>query len=125
MFLHEGGTVYRSDFTRARRVDRLRLDFNLLDLTPCGRQERWEDSPPGLPQGEPYRWWRRHDEYAPLDLRAVGARLLAMLPALPCLDGTASRAGSLLPRRPWGRASGVRPAQSARMRRSPRTRPAS
>jgi predicted dithiol-disulfide oxidoreductase (DUF899 family) len=22
-----------------------------------------EDSPPGRPQGEPYQWWRRHDEY--------------------------------------------------------------
>ena len=21
------------------------------------------DSPPGRPQGEPYQWWRRHDEY--------------------------------------------------------------
>ena len=34
-----------------------------FDLTPLGRQEHWEDSPPGRPQGEPYQWWRRHDEY--------------------------------------------------------------
>lgn len=63
VFLRDGGAVYRSYFTAARGVDRLRLDFNLLDLTPYGRQETWEDSPAGWPQDEPYRWWRRHDEY--------------------------------------------------------------
>ena len=63
VFLREGEVVYRSYFTDARGVDRLRLDFNLLDLTPFGRQESWEDSPSGWPQTEPYRWWRRHDEY--------------------------------------------------------------
>jgi predicted dithiol-disulfide oxidoreductase (DUF899 family) len=44
-------------------VDRLRFDFNVLDLTPFGRQEQWEDSPDGWPQTQPYAWWRRHDEY--------------------------------------------------------------
>lgn len=63
VFLRDGDAVYRSYFTTARGVDRLRLDFNLLDLTPYGRQESWEDSPAGWPQTEPYRWWRRHDEY--------------------------------------------------------------
>lgn len=63
VFLREGSDVYRSYFTSARGVDRLRMDFNLLDLTPLGRQETWEDSPQGWPQTEPYRWWRRHDEY--------------------------------------------------------------
>ncbi len=32
-------------------------------LTPFGRQELWEDTPPGRPQSEPYQWWRRNDEY--------------------------------------------------------------
>lgn len=63
VFLRDGDAVYRSYFTAARGVDRLRMDFNLLDLTPFGRQESWEDSPGGWPQTEPYRWWRRHDEY--------------------------------------------------------------
>jgi predicted dithiol-disulfide oxidoreductase (DUF899 family) len=39
------------------------IDFNLLDLTPLGRQEEWEDSPDGWPQTTPYAWWRLHDEY--------------------------------------------------------------
>ena len=37
--------------------------WTFLDLTPLGRQEDWEDSPEGWPQGPPYEWWRRHDEY--------------------------------------------------------------
>jgi predicted dithiol-disulfide oxidoreductase (DUF899 family) len=65
VFLRDGDAVYRSYFTSARGVDRLRMDFSLLDLTPFGRQESWEDSPEGWPQTEPYRWWRRHDEYGP------------------------------------------------------------
>jgi predicted dithiol-disulfide oxidoreductase (DUF899 family) len=37
--------------------------WTLLDLTPLGRQEEWEDSPDGRQQGPAYAWWRRHDEY--------------------------------------------------------------
>lgn len=64
-FLRDGDDVYRTYFTTSRGVDRLRLDFNLLDLTAFGRQETWEDSPAGVPQTAPYEWWRRHDEYGP------------------------------------------------------------
>ena len=62
-FLRDGAAVYRTYFTTARGADRLRIDFNLLDLTPLGRQEEWEDSPEGWPQSPPYVWWRKHDEY--------------------------------------------------------------
>jgi predicted dithiol-disulfide oxidoreductase (DUF899 family) len=37
--------------------------WTLLDLTPLGRQEEWEDSPSDVPQERPYQWWRRHTEY--------------------------------------------------------------
>lgn len=63
VFLRDGDRVFRTYFTTARGVDRLRVDFNLLDLTPYGRQETWEDSPEGWPQTPPYQWWRLHDEY--------------------------------------------------------------
>jgi predicted dithiol-disulfide oxidoreductase (DUF899 family) len=63
IFLRDGERVFRTYFTRGRGVDRLRFDFNLLDLTPLGRQETWEDSPRGWPQTPPYQWWRLHDEY--------------------------------------------------------------
>ena len=63
VFLRDGDDVYRTYFTKARGVDRLRLDFNLLDLTPLGRQEAWEDSPEGWPQDPTMSWIRLHDEY--------------------------------------------------------------
>jgi predicted dithiol-disulfide oxidoreductase (DUF899 family) len=40
----------RTYYTTGRGVDRLRLDVNLMDLTPYGRQAEWEDSPEGWPQ---------------------------------------------------------------------------
>ncbi len=63
VFLRDEDRVFRTYFTASRGVDRLRLDFNLLDLTPLGRQESWEDSPEGWPQSAPYQWWRLNDEY--------------------------------------------------------------
>jgi len=62
-FVRDGDDVYRTYFTTARGVDRLRLDFNLLDLTALGRQEAWEDSPEGWPQTPTMQSLRRHDEY--------------------------------------------------------------
>jgi predicted dithiol-disulfide oxidoreductase (DUF899 family) len=63
VLLRDGDGVFRSYFTAGRGVDRLRLDFNLLDLTPYGRQEEWEDSPEGWPQDPTMSWLRPHDEY--------------------------------------------------------------
>jgi predicted dithiol-disulfide oxidoreductase (DUF899 family) len=62
VFLRDGDDVYRTYSTTGRGVDRLRFDSNILDLTPYGRQEEWEDSPEGTPQ-TPLGWWRLHDEY--------------------------------------------------------------
>jgi predicted dithiol-disulfide oxidoreductase (DUF899 family) len=64
VLLRDGDDVFRTYWTTARGVDRLRLDFNLLDLTPYGRQEEWEASPAGWPQDRTMGWLRRHDEYA-------------------------------------------------------------
>jgi predicted dithiol-disulfide oxidoreductase (DUF899 family) len=63
VFLRDGDDVYRTYFTSQRGVEALGSVWTFLDLTPLGRQEDWEDSPPGRPQGPPYEWWRRHDEY--------------------------------------------------------------
>jgi predicted dithiol-disulfide oxidoreductase (DUF899 family) len=64
VLLRDGDEVFRTYFTNGRGVDRLRLDFNLLDLTPYGRQEEWEDSPDGWPQTPTMQWLRHKDEYA-------------------------------------------------------------
>jgi predicted dithiol-disulfide oxidoreductase (DUF899 family) len=63
VFLRDGDDVYRTYFTNRRGVEALGTVWSHLDLTPLGRQETWEGSPPGRPQTEPYTWWRRHDEY--------------------------------------------------------------
>jgi predicted dithiol-disulfide oxidoreductase (DUF899 family) len=63
VFLRDDEDVFRTYFTTSRGVEALGSVWTFLDLTPLGRQEEWEDSPPGYPQGKPYEWWRRHDEY--------------------------------------------------------------
>jgi predicted dithiol-disulfide oxidoreductase (DUF899 family) len=63
VFVRDGKNVYRTYFTNGRGVETLGTVWTLLDLTPFGRQETWEDSPNGWPQTPPYQWWRRHDEY--------------------------------------------------------------
>jgi predicted dithiol-disulfide oxidoreductase (DUF899 family) len=63
VFLREGDRVFRTYFTTGRGVEALGSNWTLLDLTPLGRQETWEDSPEDYPQTPPYEWWRRHDEY--------------------------------------------------------------
>jgi predicted dithiol-disulfide oxidoreductase (DUF899 family) len=63
VFLRDGDNVYRTYFTSGRGVEALGSVWTFLDRTPLGRQEEWEDSPEGYPQGPPYEWWRRHDEY--------------------------------------------------------------
>jgi predicted dithiol-disulfide oxidoreductase (DUF899 family) len=54
MFLRDGEDVYRTYSTTARGVDRLLFANNILDLSVYGRQEDWEDSPPGWPQHPTY-----------------------------------------------------------------------
>ncbi|MES2661460.1 MAG: DUF899 domain-containing protein [Verrucomicrobiota bacterium] len=63
VFLRDGDQIYRTYFTTGRGLEALGSNWTFLDLTPFGRQELWEDTPPGRPQSEPYQWWRRHDEY--------------------------------------------------------------
>ena len=54
VFLRDGEDVYRTYSTTARGVDRLVFVNSILDLTPYGRQEDWEDSPAGWPQQPTY-----------------------------------------------------------------------
>jgi predicted dithiol-disulfide oxidoreductase (DUF899 family) len=54
VFLRDGEDVYRTYGTTSRGVDRLVFVNSILDLTPYGRQEEWEDSPPGWPQHPTY-----------------------------------------------------------------------
>ena len=61
--LRDGDRVFLTYATRGRGVEALGSVWTFLDLTPLGRQEDWEDTPPGRPQTPRYEWWRLHDEY--------------------------------------------------------------
>jgi predicted dithiol-disulfide oxidoreductase (DUF899 family) len=65
VFLRDGDRVFLTYATTGRGVEALGSVWTFLDLTPLGRQEEWEDTPPGRPQAPPYAWWRLHDEYEP------------------------------------------------------------
>ena len=55
LFLRNADSVYGTYTTTQRGVDRLVLANSMRDLLPYGRQEKWEDSPPGYPQHP--TWW--------------------------------------------------------------------
>ena len=63
VFIRQGDRVFQTWFTSGRGAEQASNTFQLLDLTPWGRQETWEQSPPGWPQEPPYSWQRLHDEY--------------------------------------------------------------
>jgi predicted dithiol-disulfide oxidoreductase (DUF899 family) len=63
VFLRDENRVFLTYMTRGRGVEAIGPVWSLLDLTPLGRQEEWEDTPPGRPQTPTYSWWRLHDEY--------------------------------------------------------------
>lgn len=63
VLLRDDDKIFRTYFTTERGCEAVGNVWGFLDVTPFGRQETWEDSPEGWPQSEPYKWWRRHDEY--------------------------------------------------------------
>lgn len=50
VFLRDGNDVFHTYSAYARGLDAQAPGYSFLDLTPYGRQEAWEDSPPGWPQ---------------------------------------------------------------------------
>lgn len=51
------GDVYRTWHTDGRGTEQISHTFPLIDVLPYGRQEEWQDSPHGWPQGPPYDGW--------------------------------------------------------------------
>ena len=68
VFLRDGDEIYRSYFATGRAAEDLSSVWALLDHTPFGRQEEWQDAPEGVRQDPTYSWARRHDEYSPGEL---------------------------------------------------------
>jgi predicted dithiol-disulfide oxidoreductase (DUF899 family) len=63
VFIRDGDRAFQTYRTTGRGVESVGSVWSFLDRTPLGRQEEWEETPPGRPQTPPYRWWRKHDEY--------------------------------------------------------------
>ncbi len=49
-YLRDGDRVFETYWTRRRGVEVMDYSYALMDLTPYGRQESWEDSPAGRPR---------------------------------------------------------------------------
>jgi predicted dithiol-disulfide oxidoreductase (DUF899 family) len=63
VFFRDGERVFRTYFVNGRGDEVMGTVWSYLDITPLGRQEIWEDSPEGYPQGAPYKWWNWNDNY--------------------------------------------------------------
>lgn len=63
VFIRRGDRIFRTYFLNGRGIEDIGPVWSLLDMTPLGRQESWQDVPCGRPQGDPYIWWRLHDNY--------------------------------------------------------------
>jgi predicted dithiol-disulfide oxidoreductase (DUF899 family) len=49
-YVRDGDRVFETYWTTIRGVEAMDNSYALMDLTAYGRQETWEDSPPGWPQ---------------------------------------------------------------------------
>jgi len=54
VFFRLDDAIFHTYSAYARGVEGLTDDYSLLDVTPYGRQEDWENSPPGWPQRPTY-----------------------------------------------------------------------
>lgn len=60
-FLRDGDRAFMTYSTTGRGNERFESVPALLDMTPYGRGERWEDNPEGWPKGEHACWYWRTD----------------------------------------------------------------
>ncbi len=82
-YLRDGDRVFETYWTTLRGVEAMDYSYALMDLTVYGRQELWEDSPPGWPQpwqpdapkrinGRPIAQWSRVEAGRSDDLGTAG-----------------------------------------------------
>lgn len=58
-YLRDGDQIFQTYETKWRGIEAMMPTLQLLDLTPYGRQETWEDSPEIVQLDEAGSWWRR------------------------------------------------------------------
>lgn len=80
-YLRDGDRVFETYATTRRGVEAMDYSYALMDLSVYGRQEPWEESPPGWPQGcdgytrtngRPTAQWSRLEAGRSDDLGAAG-----------------------------------------------------
>jgi predicted dithiol-disulfide oxidoreductase (DUF899 family) len=82
-YVRDGDRVFETYWTWYRGVEAMDYSYALMDLTVYGRQEQWEDSPPGRPQqwqpeapkrinGRPIAQWSRVEAGRSDDLTGSG-----------------------------------------------------
>ncbi|ALE75169.1 hypothetical protein FRP1_23700 [Pseudonocardia sp. EC080625-04] len=69
-YLRDGDRTFLTYSTTGRGNERVNGSLDLLDMTPYGRGEAWEDTPDGWPEGRTACWsWRTdadgHDTWGP------------------------------------------------------------
>ncbi|WP_433164567.1 DUF899 family protein [Kribbella sp. CA-247076] len=64
-YLRHGDRTYLTNETVGRGVETIMLQAHLLDLTVYGRQEAWQNSPPGWPQHPTATWWTKNNRPVP------------------------------------------------------------
>jgi predicted dithiol-disulfide oxidoreductase (DUF899 family) len=62
-YLQLNGKPYLTYLTKGRGIELMSSIAGLLDITPYGRQEKWQEVPSGFPQEDTFSKLRRHDEY--------------------------------------------------------------
>ena len=80
-FLRDGDRVFLTYSTTGRGTEPVDGSFGLLDMTPYGRGEAWEDNPEGWPEGRP--------QPAGTGARTPTASPPGARPAGPCRSGPA------------------------------------
>jgi hypothetical protein len=123
-YLRDGGRVFETYWTTGRGVEAVDYSYALMDLTAYGRQEPWEDSPPGWPQpwqvdgsntrtnGRPTAQWSRLEAGAPTTSPPRPDRQRSgVLPAarLPGSHGRRPNDSDASISCKWSRAVGLRP----------------
>ncbi|MBO9533605.1 MAG: DUF899 family protein [Solirubrobacteraceae bacterium] len=63
VFLRDGDDIYKTYATAGRGAETVGGSAGLIDSTPYGRQEDWQDVPEGFPQGPPYTRGALHTDY--------------------------------------------------------------
>jgi predicted dithiol-disulfide oxidoreductase (DUF899 family) len=107
-YLRDGDHVFETYWTTVRGVEAMDSSYALMDLTAYGRQEPWEDSPPGWPQQcSVTRTGAGPPDWSPVP-QWPGGRPIAQWPRLEAghADDLSARRDARPPRAAGGQADG-------------------